>query len=141
MKVAYVVASCALVYLVAGIPIGPGGGGVLRSGLAFALILLGVRVFRGPDELNSPRPWWQMTAQVNAGVVLGSLCALVAFLSGAGWVGLTVSTLAHKDVVDQPALLVNTILAALLAYLYYGSSRRLVLEHRAETLAAAREGR
>jgi hypothetical protein len=142
LKLSYIIASCALVYLIAIIPVGPGGAGILRSALAFALVLLGARLFRGAgEELDPPRPWWRMTARVPAGVVLGSLLALVAIVSGTGYVGLTLSTLAHKDVVDLPALLVNTLLSAILAYLYYGSSRRIVLERRAETLAAARKGR
>ncbi len=141
VKLAYVLASCALVYLVAAIPVGPGGGGILRSALAFVLILFGTRLFRGPDEDNSPRTWWRMTERVPAGVVLGTLFALVAIFSAVGYVGLTLSTLAHKDVVDLPALLVNAVLAALLAYLYYGSSRRIVLERRAKVLAEALKGR
>jgi hypothetical protein len=137
VKFAYVLASCALVYLIAAIPTGPGGGGILRSALAFVLILFGARLFRGPDEDNSPRAWWRMTERVPAGIVLGSLFALVAIFSAVGYVGLTVSTLAHKDVVDLPALLINAVLAAILSYLYFGSSRRIVLQRRADILAAA----
>jgi hypothetical protein len=141
LKLGYIVASCLLVYLIAAIPVGAGGGGILRSALAFILILLGSRLFRGPDEDDSPRQWWRMTARVPAGVVLGSLCALIAIVSVAGYVGLTVSTIAHKDVVDLPALLVNAVLAAILSYLYYGSSLRLVREPSAEAARAAGEGR
>jgi hypothetical protein len=141
VKLAYVLASCALVYLVAAIPVGPGGGGILRSTLAFVLVILGARAFRGPSEDNSPRTWWRMTARVPAGLVLGSLCAFVAIFSAVGYVGLTASTLAHKDVVDLPALLINAVLAAILSYLYFGSSRRIVLQRRAEILAAAMKGR
>ncbi len=141
VKLAYILASCALVYLIAAIPVGPGGGGILRSTLTFVLILFGTRLFRGPDEDNSPRAWWRMTERVPAGVVLGTLFALVAIISATGYVGLTVSTLAHKDVVDLPALLINAILAAILSYLYFGSSRRIVLQRRAEILAAAQKGR
>jgi hypothetical protein len=139
LKLAFVVASCALVYLVAGIPVGPGGGGILRSTLAFALVLAGARVFRGAgEELAAPRPWWRMTAGVPSGVVLGSLCSLIALVSAAGYIGLTTVTLAHKDVVDLPALLINTVLSAILAYLFFGSSRRIVLLRRAQTLVEAR---
>jgi hypothetical protein len=141
VKLAYVLASCALVYLIAAIPVGPGGGGILRSALAFVLILFGTRLFRGPDEDNSPRAWWRMTERVPAGIVLGTLFAIVAIVSATGYVGLTVSTLVGKDVVDLPALLLNAVLAAILAYLYYGSSRRIVLERRAKALAEARKGR
>ncbi len=141
VKLAYILASCALVYLVAAIPVGPGGGGILRSTLTFVLILFGARLFRGPDEDNSPRAWWRMTERVPAGIVLGTLFTLVAIISATGYVGLTLSTLAHKDVVDLPALLVNAVLAAILAYLYYGSSRRIVLERRAKVLAEALKGR
>jgi hypothetical protein len=141
LKLVYVVASCLLVYLIAAIPVGPGGGGILRSALAFILILLGSRVFRGPDEDDTPRPWWRMTARVPAGVVLGSLCALVAIVSAVGYVGLVVSTIAHKDVVDLPALLVNAVLAAILSYLYFGSSLRLVREPTAEAARAPGKGR
>jgi hypothetical protein len=141
VKAAYVVAGAALVYLVAGIPLGPGSGGILRSGLAFILVVFGARIFRGPDEDDLPRPWWRMTAGVSGGVLLGSLFALVTFLSASGWVGLTLTTLAHRDVVDLPALLVNTVLAAILAALYFRSSRRLVLARRAEALSAAQRGR
>ena len=142
VKLAYIVAAGAAVYLIAIIPVGPGGAGILRSAFAFALVLLGARLFRGVgEEIDPPRSWWRMTAVVPSGVVLGSLLALVAIVSGTGYIGLTLSTLAHKDVVDLPALLVNTVLAAILAYLYYGSSRRLVLERRTKELAAARKGR
>jgi hypothetical protein len=141
VKLACVVAAAALVDLVIWIPTGPGGGGILRSSLAFILILLGARVFRGPDEDDSPRAWWRMTSRVRAGVVLGSVCALVAFISGAGWIGLTSSTFAQQEAIYLPVLLINTVLAAILAYLYFGSSRRLVLARRAKTIAAARKGR
>jgi hypothetical protein len=140
-KLTYIVISCALVYLIAVIPVGPGGAGILRSALAFILILLGARVFRGANEDDSPRPWWRMTARMQAGNVLGALFALIALLSAVGYVGLTVSTLAHKDVVDLPALLVNTVLAAILAYLYFGSSWRMVLARRTEAVEAAQKGR
>ncbi len=138
-KLVYILISCALVYLIAAIPFGLGGAGILRSALAFVLILLGARVFRGANEDDSPRPWWRMTARVQAGIVLGSLFALVALLSAAGYVGLTVSTLAHKDVADLPALLVNTVLTAVLAYLYFDSSRRIILARRTEAVAAAQK--
>jgi hypothetical protein len=141
VKLAYVLASAALVYLVAGIPLGPGSGGILRSGLAFILIVLGARIFRGAEEDDSPRALWRMTARVPAGVLLGSVFALVTFLSASGWVGLTLVTLAHTDIVDLPALLVNTVLAAILSVFYFRSSRRLVLARRAETLAAAQRSR
>jgi hypothetical protein len=141
LKLAYVVVSCILVYLIAAIPAGPGGAGILRSALTFILILVGARVFRGMDEDDSARTWWRMTARVPAGVVLGSVFALVTLLSAVGYVGLVVSTLAHKDVVDLPALLINAVLAAVLSYLYYGSSWRLAHEPPAETVPAARNGR
>jgi len=140
-KLAYVAVSCALVYLVAAIPAGPGGAGILRSVLAFVLVLLGARVFRGVNEDDSARAWWRMTTGVPSGFVLGALCILIALFGAVGYVGLTVSTLAHKDVVDLPALLVNTVLAAILAYLYFGSSWRIVHDRRARMLAEARKGR
>jgi hypothetical protein len=141
LKLAYIAASCVLVYLIAAIPAGAGGAGILRSALAFVLVVLGARVFRGADEDGTARPWWRMTARVPAGIVLGSLFALVAILSAAGYVGLLGSPLAHKDVVDLPGLLVNVILAAILSYLYYGSSWRLVHEPSAEAIAAAAKKR
>jgi hypothetical protein len=128
VKFAYVVVSLVLVYLIAAIPVGPGGGGILRSALAFVLILVGARLFRGADEADSARAWWRMTARVPAGLVLGSLFALVAIFSVAGYAGLTASTLAHKDVVDLPALLVNFVLSAIASYLYFGSSWRIAHE-------------
>jgi hypothetical protein len=140
VKLTYVVLSCALVYLVAAIPAGPGGAGILRSVLAFVLVLLGARVFRGVNEDDSARAWWRMTAGVPSGFVLGAVCTLVALFGAVGYVGLTVSTLAHKDVVDLPALLVNTVLAAILAYLFFGSSLRIVQERRAKLLAEQRKG-
>lgn len=142
VKLAYVVASCALVYLIAAIPVGPGSAGILRSTLAFVLVILGARLFRGVDEdPTPPRPSWRMTGGVTSGVVLGALLALVAILSAAGYIGLAASTLVHKDVANLPALLVNTVLAVILSYLYFGSSRRLVLERRERALAEARAGR
>jgi hypothetical protein len=141
-KFAYVVVACALVYLIAAVPVGPGAAGILRSVLAFVLVVLGARLFRGAgEERLPPRAWWRMTAGVPSGVVLGSLCALVALFSVVGYVGLTVSTLADKDVVDLPVLLVNTVLAAVLAYLYFGSSWRIVSERRARLLAEERKAR
>jgi hypothetical protein len=142
IKLAYVIAACAAVYLIAAIPVGPGGAGLLRSGLAFVLILVGARLFRGIDEDPlPPRPWWRMTAGVRSGIVLGALFALVAIASAAGYVGLSLSTLVQQGTTNLPALLVNTVLAAILAYLYFRSGRRLVLQRRAETLAAAQKGR
>jgi membrane protease YdiL (CAAX protease family) len=142
VKLAYVVAACAVVYLIAVIPVGPDGAGILRSATAFVLVLLGARLFRAAgEELAPPRPWWRMTGGVQSGIVLGSLVALVAITSATGYVGLTLSTPVKQGSTNLLALLVNTILAAILAYLYYGSSRRLVLERRAETLAAAQKGR
>jgi hypothetical protein len=136
-KLAYVVVSCVLVYLIAAIPAGAGGPGILRSALAFVLIVLGARLFRGADEDDSPRAWWRTTARVPAGVALGSLFALVALLSVAAYVGLSVSNLPHMDVVDVPGLLANVILAAILAYLYFDSSWRLAHVPSAEAIAAA----
>jgi hypothetical protein len=142
VKLAYVVASCAAVYLIAGIPIGAGGGGLLRSTLAFVLVLLGARLFRGVDEDPvPPRPWWRMTGGVRSGVVLGVLLALVAITSATGYVGITLSTLVSRGTANLPALLVNTVLAAILSYLYFRSSRRLVLERRAKLLEEIQSGR
>ena len=136
-KLAYVVVSCVLVYLVAAIPAGAGGAAILRSALTFVLIVLGARVFRGANEDDSARAWWRTTARVPASVALGSLFALVALLSLVGYLGLSFSNLPHTDVVDLPALLVNAILAAILAYLYFGSSWRLAHEPTAEAMAEA----
>jgi hypothetical protein len=142
VKLAYVVASIAAVYLIAAIPVGPTWAGILRSVLAFVLILVAARWFRGVDEeLLPPRPWWRMTGGVRSGVVLGALFALVAIVSALGYVGLSLSTLVREGTTNLPALLVNTVLSAILAYLYFRSSRRLVLERRAQTLAAAQKGR
>jgi uncharacterized membrane protein YfcA len=141
-KVVYVVVAAILVYLIAAVPVGVGGAGVLRSVLGFVLILIGARLFRGPDEdVAPPRARWRMTAGVLWGVVLGAVCAVIAIVSVVGYVGLTTSALAHKDVVDLPALLVTALLTAVLAYLYFGSSRRLVLARRAKALADARGSR
>jgi hypothetical protein len=137
VKLAYVVASIAAVYLIAAIPVGPTWAGILRSVLAFVLVLVGARWFRGTDEeLIAPRPWWRMTGGVRSGIVLGALFALVAFVSATGYIGLSLSTLVHEGTTNLPALLVNTVLAAILAYLYFRSSWRLVQTRRAEVLAA-----
>jgi hypothetical protein len=142
LKLAYVVVAAVLVYLAPAIPVGPSGAGILRSVLAFVLILLGARVFRGAGEDVAPaRPWWRMTAAVPSGIVLGSLFTLVAVFSAAGYAGITASTLPHKDTVDLAALLVNAALSAVLAYLYFGSSRRIVLARREDARAKARSGR
>jgi len=131
LKLAYVVAACAAVYLIAAIPVGPGGAGILRSLTAFVLVLLGARVFRGAGEDSMPaRPWWRMTGGVRSGIVLGSVFALVALSSATGYIGLSLSTLIKQGTTNLPALLVNTVLAAILAYLYYRSSRRLVISRR-----------
>jgi hypothetical protein len=138
-KLGYVVVAVALVYLAPIIPVGAAGAGILRSALTFALILLGARLFRGVDEeVAPPRPWWRMTAAVPSGILLGSVFALVALLSAVGYVGLTASTLPQKNVTLLPALLVNAVLSAVLAYLFYGSSRRLIREHRKGSGLAAR---
>jgi hypothetical protein len=142
VKLAYIVASCAAVYLIAIIPVGPVGAGTLRSALAFVLVLLGARLFRGIDEDPSPpRPWWRMTGGVRSGVVLGALFALIAIVSATGYIGLTVSTQVPSGISNLPALLVNTVLAAILAYLYFRSSRRLVVVRREQALADARRER
>jgi hypothetical protein len=142
VKLAYVVAGCAAVYLIAGIPVGASGAGILRSALAFVLILVGARIFRGVDEEYAPpRPWWRMTGGVQSGIVLGSLFALVAIISATGYVGLSLSTLVKQGTTNLPALLVNTVLSAILAYLYFRSSRRLVLARRERLIELARKGR
>jgi hypothetical protein len=142
VKLACVVAACAVVWLIAVIPVGPGGAGILRSATAFVLILLGARVFRGADEdVIPPRPWWRMTGGVRSGIVLGSLFALVAITSATGFVGLSLSTLIKRGTTNLPALLVNTVLAAILAYLYFRSSRRLVLVRREHVLDEIRKDR
>jgi hypothetical protein len=142
VKLAYVAASAAAVYLVAAIPVGVGGGGILRSGLAFVLILLGTRLFRGAGEEVAPaRPWWRMTGGVQSGIVLGALFAFVAIVSATGYVGITLSTLIKQGTTNLPALLVNTVLAGILSYLYFRSSRRLVLARREVLVEAARKGR
>ncbi len=142
IKLAYVVAGGAAVYLIAAIPVGPSGGGILRSGLAFVLILVGTRLFRGAGEDPvPPRPWWRMTANVQSGVLLGSLFALVALISATGFVGLALSTVVKQSSTNLPALIVNTVLAGILAFLYFRSSRRLVLGGRAGTIVLAQKGR
>jgi hypothetical protein len=141
-KLAYVVVAAILVYLATAIPLGAGGGGILRSVLAFVLVLLGARIFRGVEEEVAPaRPWWRMTAGVPSGILLGAVCTVVALFSVVGYVGLTVATLPHKDVTDLPALLVTAVLSAVLAYLYFGSSRRLVVARRERAIEQARTGR
>jgi len=121
-KLAYVVVAAILVYLATAIPLGAGGGGILRSVLAFVLVLLGARIFP-------------------SGILLGAVCTVVALFSVVGYVGLTVATLPHKDVTDLPALLVTAVLSAVLAYLYFGSSRRLVVARRERAIEQARTGR
>src|ERR1700709_959863 len=93
VKLAYVAASAAVVYLIAAVPIGASGAGILRSATAFVLVLLGARLFRGAGgDAVPPRPWWRMTGGVQSGIVVGSLFALVAITSATGYVGLSLST-------------------------------------------------
>jgi hypothetical protein len=128
--------------VVAAIPLGPGGAGILRSVVAVLVVVLGTRLFRGLDEEVAPRrPWWRMSGGVSSGIVLGALCAVIALASAVGYVGLTVSTLAHKDTVDLPDLLINTVLAAVLAYLYFDSARRLAFQRREAATVAAQANR
>jgi hypothetical protein len=142
VKLAYVVASAAVVYLIAAIPVGPSGAGILRSATAFVLVLLGARLFRGIDEDPiPPRPWWRMTGGVRSGIALGVVFALVAFTSGTGYVGLSLSTPIKHGTTNLPALLVNTILAAALAYLYFRSSRRLTILRREQSISEVPKGR
>jgi hypothetical protein len=131
-----------VVYLIAAVPIGASGAGILRSATAFILVVLGARLFRGRDEDPiPPRPWWRMTGGVQSGIVVGSLFALVAITSGAGYVGLSLSTLTERGTTNLPALLVNTILAAILAYLFFRSSRRLVVSRREQSINEVLKGR
>ncbi len=74
-------------------------------------------------------------------ILLGSLFTLVAVFSAAGYVGITASTLPHKDTIDLAALLVNAALSAVLAYLYLQCSRKIVVARREEAIANARAGR
>jgi hypothetical protein len=142
VKLAYVAASAAVVYLIAAIPLGASGAGILRSVTAFILVLLGARLFRGIDEDPvPPRPWWRMTGGVQSGIVIGSLFALVAITSATGYVGLSLSTLVNQGATNLPALLVNTVLAAILAYLYFRSSRRLVVSRREQSVKEVLKGR
>ena len=142
VKLAYVAASAAVVYLIAAVPIGASGAGILRSATAFVLVLLGARLFRGAGEdVVPPRSWWRMTGGVQSGIVVGSLFALVAITSATGYVGLSLSTLVKHGTTNLPALLVNTILAAILAYLYFRSSRRLVVSRREQSVNEVLKGR
>jgi hypothetical protein len=142
VKLAYVAASAAVVYLIAAVPIGSSGAGILRSATAFVLVLLGARLFRGAGEDPiPPRPWWRMSGGVQSGIVIGSLFALVAITSATGYVGLSLSTLIKRGTTNLPALLVNTILAAILAYLYFRSSRRLVVARREQSIDEVLKGR
>jgi hypothetical protein len=130
------------VYLIAVIPVGPSGAGILRSAAAFVLVLLGARLFRGVDEDPAPpRPLWRMTGGVRSGIVLGSLFAIVALVSVTGYLGLSFSTTVAPGETNLPALVVNTVLSAILSYLYFRSSRRLVLAERQRMLDEASKGR
>lgn len=142
IKLACVVAAGAVSYLFGLIPAGAGGAGILRSGIAFVLVLLGTRAFCGSrEDPSSPRPWWRMTGGVRSGVALGVLFALVAIVSASGCLGLTLSISAKQDTSNLPALVLNTVLAAILTFLYFHSSRRLVVARRADSLAATKKRR
>ena len=53
--------------------------------LNVAYVIVGVRTFRGEGENRAdPRPWWRATARPAAGFWLGSLLAVLAFVSGVG---------------------------------------------------------
>jgi len=142
VKLACVVVAFAVVELVGYVPAGTYGTGILRSAVLFVLVILGTRVFRGADEeVAPPRPLWRMTGGVQSGIVLGAVFGLEAILSAAGFVGITFSPGIRDETPELPALLVNAVLSAILAYLYFRSSRRIVLARREELIALARKAR
>jgi hypothetical protein len=125
-KLLYVIAACLLVYLIAAIPLGAVLPGILRSVLAAALVLFGARIFRGPGEEVAPaRAPWRMTAGIPSGIVGGCACALVAVGSIAGYVGLTAMPASARNDVGLPILLINAVLAAVLAGLFINSAVQL----------------
>ena len=92
--------------------------GVLDAMIQFAWIYLGTRIFRGKSELLvAPRPLWRMTAEPSAGLVLGVL-----------WLFLLGSSVTFFFDGHLTLAVTGTAEYLLLAYLYLGSSVRLLRE-------------
>ena len=81
---------------------------------SLAIVVVGVRVFRGPDEpVEPPRAWWRMTA----GPVVGFLLAAYFLVDAIVARGLTTSA------VDAGGLVTSVLIAAA----YAGSSVTLLV--------------
>ncbi len=94
------------------------------------VVVVATRVFRVPEEdIVSPRPLWRMTGRPTAGFVLGSILALNIIASV--WIEIYGRTIGASDysTIDSPGglpvLIVDLLVSAVIAVLYYRSSIRL----------------
>jgi hypothetical protein len=94
------------------------------TAVSVGFLVFGIRAFRGPDELDLPRPWWRMTYSSRWGVALAIAFAIFA--------AFTVSSLIHDSgserVVDVLLLAVSSIAA--IGYIH--SSVRLARRNQVE---------
>jgi hypothetical protein len=121
----YLIVVFCLWYFVGGLPPTDLLRGLLRSSLAFVLVLLATRVFRVREETNAPRPWWRATGRPLAGFVIGALFAVAVISLCANAYGFETDRklrlYSGEDVFDA----VSAVLAAALAVYYFTSSIRL----------------
>lgn len=86
--------------------------------LNVSYVLIGTRTFRGGGEnRDDPRAWWRATARPAAGVWIGVLLAVLAFVSGVG----ALASKPENSFVPTIACIAYTVLAAY----YLHSSYRL----------------
>lgn len=107
--------------------------GVLRSASDVAIILLGARIFRGAgEELDSPRPTWQMTSRPTMSRRFGKIARVLAILTAIDIPLLYLNELVPRDRPRHPltpwdgvTLGIAAVEFAVLALFYLRSARRL----------------
>lgn len=108
------------------------------------VLLVATRVFRVAEEdVAAPRPLWRMTGRPTAGFVLGGILGLTVVMSL--WIeiyGRTIGAEAFSNLEGPggfPLTIVDLVVSAVIAVLYFRSSIRLTREG-APVSAAARVG-
>ncbi|MEW2462005.1 MULTISPECIES: hypothetical protein [Microbacterium] len=80
-----------------------------------AAVAVAARTFRGPTELDAPRPWWKMTSTRRSSILL----AVLFFLQG-------VATSVGALTAPSPSLaLIGSVVSLLLTALYLNSAWRI----------------
>ena len=78
--------------------------------------------------MTPSRPWWQMTARRTLSRVIGAFTLLLALSLGVRFLGAALgsaSSLRSLERTTLPEAIIDTVLAATLAFLYLNSAARL----------------